>query len=211
MGHGKNLWGWTTKISALKEKMIVWRPCFDSPHSEIFIVTVDGNNFCMWEKKHPHLLVDRREMSHKFNHGAVKYEVAMSVFDSKCVWMSGPHRGGKHDMMIFREGLKGKIRQDKKVIVDRGYGRGCAAKRPDKRMLSQPNECDSKELNKFKSRARLRQENFNGRLKKYAVLENTFRHGEAKHKLVFEAFCVTVQYHIMNNGSQLYAIITYVV
>jgi hypothetical protein len=115
------------------------------------------------------------------------------------------HRGGKHDITIFREGLKGKIREGKKAIVDRGYGRGYAANRRDERMLSQPNGIDSKELNNFKSRARLRQETFNGRLKKYLALESTFRHGMAKHKLVFEALCVTVQYH-MNNGSHLYAV-----
>jgi hypothetical protein len=37
------------------------------------------------------------------------------------------------------------------------------------------------------------------------ALDQTFRHGMAKHKLVFEAICVTVQYH-MNNGSHLYEV-----
>jgi hypothetical protein len=189
------LWKWVGKISALKAKKIVWDPSLDSTNTEIFVVSIDGTDFRMWEKKHSTLPVDRGQMSHKFNHGAVKYEVAMSIFKPKCVWISGPHRGGKHDMTIFREGLKQKIKPGGLGIVDRGY----ATSQLDERMLSQPNAMDSKELNNFKSRARLRQETFNGRLNFFNILSQTFRHGIDKHKLVFEAVCVTVQYQ-MDNG-----------
>ena len=69
--------------------------------------------------------------------------------------------------------------------------------------LSLPNTFDAKTLNNFKSRARLRHETFNGRLKSFAILSETFRHGFDKHKFVFEAIAVTVQYQI-ENGSPLF-------
>jgi hypothetical protein len=85
------------------------------------------------------LPIDKCSHSHKFKHCAVKYEIALSVFQPKCVWISGPHRGGKHDNTIFREGLKHKIQPWKKCPVDRGY----VTSKPDEKMLSQPNACDS--------------------------------------------------------------------
>ena len=185
----------------MKEKKIVWDPLLDDPNSEIFIVSVDGTDFRMWEQKHPTLPIDRKQYSKKFNHGAAKYEIALSVVRPKCVWISGPHRGGKHDLTIFREGLKAKMPPGKRAIADRGY----VTNQPDERMLSTPSAKDSKELNNFKSRARLRQETFNGRLKFFCCLAETFRHGLDKHKLALEAVCVIVQYQ-MDNGSEIFAV-----
>jgi hypothetical protein len=63
----------------------------------------------------------------------------------------------------------------------------------------------SKELEKFKSRAWLRHETFNGRLKCFGSLSpQRFRHGIDKHKFVFEAIVVTVQYQ-MDNVSPIFA------
>ena len=89
----------------------------------------------------------------------------------------------------------------KKAIADRGY----KSSRLDEQFLSTPDSMDPAELNNFKSRVRLRQETFNGWLKKYESLQQTFRHGRHKHKDVLEAVCVIVQYQ-MDNGSELFAI-----
>jgi hypothetical protein len=199
--QGKPLWTWIGRIAALKAKKIVWGPHLDSRNTRIYVVTVDGTDFNMWEKKHPTLPRNKQLCSHKFNHAALKYEIALSVYESKCVWISGPHIGGKHDLTIFREGLKDKIRPGKKAIADRGYD----TNHVDEQMLAPPNAVDSKRLNNFKSRARLRQETFNGRLKFFASLSQTFRHGIDKHKLVLEAVCVTVQYH-MDNGKPVFSV-----
>ena len=86
--------------------------------------------------------------------------------------------------------------------VDRGY----QSSRPDERMLSLPNACDSELLYNFKSRSRLRGETFNGRLKKYEILNQTFRHGREKHSLAFlAAVVVTLQYR-MDNGEPLFEV-----
>jgi hypothetical protein len=82
--------------------------------TETFILAVDGTDFQMWEVKHPTLPIDRSQCSHKFKHGAVKYEIAISTYSSKICWISGPHTGGKHDLTIFREGLKQKIAPGKR-------------------------------------------------------------------------------------------------
>ena len=199
--QGKPLWTWVAKIAALKDLKIVWLPQLDDPNSENFILSVDGTDFRVWEPKHPTLNQDPRQMSHKFKHAALKYEIAVSTVRSKICWISGPHRGGKHDLAIFREGLKHRIAPGKKLNVDRGY----RSSRLTETMLAPPNEMDSPELHNFKSRGRLRGETLNGRLKKYEILNQTFRHGRDKHKLAFEAVIVCVQYH-MDNGRELFAV-----
>ncbi len=99
----------------------------------------------------------------------------------------------------LKEKMSGAI--GKKAIADRGY----KSSQLDEQFLSTPDSMDPAELNNFKSRARIRQETFNGRLKKYESLQQTFRHGERKHKDVLEAVCVIVQYQ-MDNGSKLFAV-----
>jgi hypothetical protein len=154
-------------------------------------------------KKHPTLSQDRTQMSHKFKHGALKYEIAVSNYHSQVCWIGGPHRGGKHDLTMFREGgLKQKFADGKLCNVDRGYHSG----RADEKMLCLPNLRDSKALNNFKSRSRLRGETFNGRLKTYEILNQTFRGGnQEKHRLAFEAVVVIWQYR-MDNGEPLFEV-----
>jgi hypothetical protein len=115
--------------------------------------------------------------------------------------------------MFRRGGLKEKLqalnvkirnfRRIKLTIADRGYR---SKKADEKNLLPVPNLMGSKEeLERFKSRARLCQETFNGRLKLFGSLSaQMFRHGFDKHKFVFEAVVVTVQYQ-MDSGSPIFA------
>jgi hypothetical protein len=80
-------------------------------------VSINGTDFRMREKKHPTLSVDKAQHLHKFKHGAVKYKITISVFRPQCIWISGPHRGGKHDLTIFQEGLKQNIKPGGKVLL----------------------------------------------------------------------------------------------
>jgi len=199
--RGKILWRWVARIAALKAKKIRWIPRLDNPEKETFILSLDGTDFRIWEPKHPTRPIDKGMMSHKFKHAAVKYEIAVSVQKSKVCFFSGPYRGGENDLEMFRKTLKHKVKEGKKVIADGGY----ATNKTDERMLSIPNPLDSPELKNFKSRSRLRLETLNGRLKKYEVLNQTFRHGLEKHRLAFEAVLVTCQY-VMDNGSELFQV-----
>jgi hypothetical protein len=201
--RGRHIWKWIERIAALKKKKIIWDPRLNDSNSEIFVVTIDGTDFRAWEKKHPTLPRDNGQCSQKFNHGAVKYEIAISIFAAKVVWIGGSFRGGEHDMTMLREGgLLDKIAPGKLGVVDRGY----KSSRPEvESKLSLPNVHDPKELNNFKSRSRLRQETFNGRLKFFNVLSQTFEHAFELHHLAFEAVVVIVQYQ-MDNGSPIFAV-----
>ena len=134
--------------------------------------------------------------SQKFDHGAVKYEIAIDIHRSKIVWISGPHRGAMHDKTVYCQpnGLQSMIPEGKLVIADGGYKRTGAAI---------PNPKDPKPMRRFKSRCRLRYATLNGRLKKFAILDQTFRHSLDKHQSAFEAVSVIIQYQ-MDNGSELY-------
>jgi hypothetical protein len=200
--RGEPLWRWVRMIAALKTKKIVWDESLDDPSSQVFIVSVDGTDFKVWEKKHPLFTIDKGQYSHKYNHGALKYEIAIDVYRSKVVWISGPpHRGGKADKTIFEEALKGKIQPGKKVITDRVYG--SKATPEDHAKLALPNPMDDQVLANFKSRARCRHETFNGRLKFFHALSDTYHHSSENHVHVFEAICVIVQYQ-MDNGGELF-------
>lgn len=198
--RGEPLWRWVRFIAALTAKKIKWDPLLDDPNSEVFIVTVDGTNFRTTEKKHPTLNKDPKMFDKKSNGAGVKYEVAIAVFRSKVVSILGPFPASVHDMTVFRMKLKDQIPCGKLAIADGGYE---SYLNGEDQKLSIPNTYDSKALANFKTRARLRQETFNGRLKTFACLKQIFRHSIDKHKLAFEAVCVTVQYQ-MDNGAPLF-------
>ena len=195
-------------------KKIIWDHTLEDANTEVFAISLDSTDFRMWERKHPVSPRDNGQCSKKFNHDAAKYEIALSLFRAKCIHIAGPYRGGMHDLEVFRGGgLKEKLKRNqerlkchqnkpKRAIVDRGYR---TSREDEEGMLSYPDNMDSKELGNFKSRGRLHQETFNWRLKLFCSLSDTFRHGFDKHKFVFEAIVVIVQYQ-MDNGSEIYAV-----
>lgn len=86
------------------------------------------------------------------------------------------------------------------AIVDRGY---TSDVKEEQDVLAIPRNSDSKDLNEYKRRARLRHESFNGRLKQYSILENTYRHDQKHHRSVMLAVASTVQYE-MNLGAPIF-------
>jgi NADPH:quinone reductase-like Zn-dependent oxidoreductase len=53
---------------------------------------------------------------------------------------------------------------------------------------------DSSEVKKFKEAARARQENVNGRMKEFALMDKRWIYHRDKHLVVFQAVVVLVQY-----------------
>ena len=148
-------------------------------------------------KIHIHLLYHlvRVSASHKIHHAAIKYKITLSVSTGQCIWINGPFCGGLHNITIFCDhGLKEKLLPGEVVIADRGY----QTSRQDKQFISVPNIYDTKETAKFKSQVRLQHEGFNGRLKKYALMEVVWKHRMEKHGWAFGAIAVMVQYHLEN-------------
>jgi hypothetical protein len=162
----------------------------------VFPISVDGVHALVQEPRHPVLSKNTAYHSHKSHSAALNYELGILIRKSQLAWISGPSPAGTHDITVFRRGLKDKIPVGKKAIGDNGY-RGEGA------VMSCPNSHDAALLRELKGRARARHETFNGRLKNFACLDQRFRHGIHKHKMVFIAVCVIVQYQ-MDNGSPLF-------
>jgi len=98
------------------------------------------------------------------------------------------------------EGLRAKLKRlGKRVIADKGC-------RGHPKLISLPNSCDSKEVSKFKSRARCRQEKLNGKIAEFECMNDIgFRHSKEKLQACFEAVAVIVQ-HKMDMGEPLHDI-----
>jgi len=166
-----------------------------------FIISVDGVHCKIPEPKHPTLSKDPSFYSHKSNSAGLNYELALSLTEPKLVWLKGPLPAGANpDLGVYQnkhpqlgeagEALKNKIPTGKKAITDGGY-----SDRKDPK-LSQPNSHDTEELRTFKARARMRQEAFHSRLKRFHCLTDVFRHGIDRHGVCFEAVAVICAYEM---------------
>lgn len=140
--------------------------------------------------------------SSKFNKAGLAYEIGVSVYHDKIVWVNGPFPAGQNDLRIFRKenGLMSKIPDGHRGIGDEGYvgEPGKAATR---------NEFDPPEVKDLKRRAKARQESVNSKLKAFGILKNVFRttgkQRLEKHQLAFEACLVIVQYELDNKSRKL--------
>jgi len=169
------------------------------------MVTVDGVHARTREFYHELMSKNPKLYSHKFNQAGLTYEIALSVYEDRCVHINGPFYASVHDKKVFEDdrldengnpmGLKYKIPEGHLVIGDKGY-RGC-------KNLSCSNSHDTPEVRKMKGRARARQEAFNKRIKTFQCLDTRFRHAGKKHHLCFEAVVVICQYQL-ENGSPLF-------
>lgn len=129
--HRKWNWFCVKKIAALKLEVIKWPDRWSNPFNPqdpdeetTFIVSVDGVHCAIEEPTLATLAKQQKYYSHKFGSAAYCYEIAMSIFTDKCVWIEGPFPAGKHDISIFRSKLKGFMKQNaagKLAIGDRGY------------------------------------------------------------------------------------------
>jgi DDE superfamily endonuclease len=161
-----------------------------------WFLSVDGTHCLIQE---PRSFPDKDWYSHKHNIPCVSYEIAIDLRESRIAWVSGPHKGGETDLVIFRKegGLRERIPEGFKIIGDKGY--------IGEEMVSANNRLDARQVKMFKKIARARHEDLNGRLKRFEVLSGRFRHNIVKHKIAFEAVCVLVQY-TLENGRPLHAI-----
>ena len=195
----KWVWFYVQKLQALKAQKIVWPSHWnpaESPNDDdtTFVITVDGVHCRIYEPKHGTYSKNPKFYSHKFKQAGLAYEIALSIYENKCVWINGPFAAGKNDVSIFRSALKQRM-AGKLGIADKGY-RGEAV------LLAASSSLDTPEVREFKSRALARHEKFNGQMKNFGCLSEQFRHGLEKHKMCFEAVGVICQCQL-ENGSPL--------
>ena len=199
-----HLWKWVLKMSALMNEKVVWdEEELNADDSPLFIGSVDGVDFNIWEKPSDRYNIDSDLMSYKSRHGAYRYLIACSVWHSKCIYVHGPVKAGEVvDLGLFRADLKAKMlaMPGKMLVADRGF----QTSEPDEvGIFAIPNPRDSRELATFKARVRQRQEIFNGRLKHHKILQDVFRFASDKHQHVVHAVVTRVQY-AMESGSPLF-------
>jgi hypothetical protein len=191
-------WYYVEKVQALKAQKITWP---EDLGDDIWVLTVDGTHCWIQEPQHPDWSQDREYYSHKYGKSGVNYELALSLTESRLIWMNGPFKAGINDLGVFIEkGLKAKLTATgKKGIGDGGYNGHID-------QISTPNSHDSDAVKMFKGRALKRQEKFNGFTKNFDCLSGRFRHSVARFKNCFEAICVISQYQ-MEHGNRLYDIL----
>jgi len=187
------VWKYARAIAALHEFKILWENF--GPHGTRFIISVDGVHFPI---KEPRKLPSSKWFSHKSHGPALAYEIALSLYVDQIAWFNGPYRAATADITIFRDGLEARIPDGKLAVGDSGYSSS------EKVSIIQEN--DSEEVRQFKERARARQENINERLKRFDILDNRFRYDAKKHRVVFTAGLVLVQYDI-ENGRPLLSVL----
>lgn len=193
-------WYYVYRIQQLKHEVISFPADFGP---DIWILTVDGTHCWVHEPNHPEFSQDSEYYSHKYNKAGLCYELAMSLKESRLIWMNGPFKAGESDLQIFRnQGLRDKLRSmGKKGIADGGYHA-----EEDFDVLSCPNNIDSAVVKKFKRRALKRQEKFNGMTKAFECLSSRFDHPIQRFAPCFEAVSVICQYQ-MRYGTPLYNIL----
>jgi hypothetical protein len=192
-------WFYVERIRALKKEKIKWPS--DNFGNDIWAIAVDGVHFQTEEIAHPTQPKDPAIYSYKYNCAGFIYEFAVALATSDLVWMNGPFEAGTYnDAAIFKKkGLKDKlISTGKKAIADGGY-------RGYPKIVSTPNSYDSDEVKLFKSRARQRNEKFNGTMKTFECLSSRFRHSKERLQCCVEAVAVVVQC-MMELGEPLYDI-----
>ena len=130
-----------------------------------------------------------------------RYEVGISIFESKCVWINGPFPASKADRAIFTKGgLRDKMAAGTKMkgIVDKGY-----LDKSDE-LISTHNSLDSNAVSKFKTRTRMRHETWNKRIKDWRCLGQEYRHKTMeKHQILMYAVAVITEYQI-EHGNPLF-------
>lgn len=187
-------WFYIKRIQALKEVKIRWDVLNGSPY--IVQVSDDGVHCRINEpRKQPSTKWSSKKYGKK---AAVTYEIGIAIHHNQVVLINGPHPAAMHDMTMFNsaEGVGARLPPGAKAVADRAYSGDQVCVR---------NEFDSDEVKQSKKRTRARHETFNGRIKSFHILDERFRLGVQKHKAVFEACCVIVQYD-MDTGRPLFRV-----
>ena len=189
---------------------IVWPGKKYRQSDDIWVASVDGTHLVVLEPGDSDVPKDPSYFSFKHHAPGFNYEVCIALFESKCIWLSGPHKAGTYnDAKMFKEcGLKDKLkRAGKKAIGDDGY-KGFS------NQIVTANALDSEAVREFKVRARQRHEIYNSKLKTYDILSERFRCKNnpndkytvsEKLQMCFEAVNVLVQYK-MEMGEPLFDI-----
>jgi hypothetical protein len=146
-------------------------------------VSVDGTNFMIYEQTP----FDRRWWSHKFNGPAVRYEIAVAIYNISIVHINGPFAcGANPDSGIFERKLHHILAAFERCISDKGYRAHkdkCTFIEKDGRV----NGKDSSFMRKLIACITARRETVNKRFKQWGIISQCYRHNLKKHQHAFRA------------------------
>jgi len=134
------------------------------------LVTVDGTDFKINEP----IPFNPAYFSHKFNHAALRYEVAVCIKTGWIVWVLGPFPAGAWpDLRIAREVLHHELCNGEMYYADGGY--------TDSFGYSINPDGTQTFTQRVAAICRARQETINGCFKQFRCLKNVWRHDRKKH------------------------------
>lgn len=152
-------------------------------------VTVDGTDFETVE----YSPFNKGRCSHKFNHAALRYEVAISVATCYIVHINGPFLAGDWpDLRVARRWLHSRLEPNEYYLADAGYQRGTSGIGPAIGRASMPRHRRA-EYDTLMAR----HETINRRFKEFAILGSRYRNQELKHSDIFHCVAVLVQVDIV--------------
>ena len=202
-------------IIALKNAIIRWdnrfigaEECDDGAHASVDCTDCQFQQILIDNpRRQGRKTINKKLYSYKIKKPALRYEVAISLWEDRIVWVNGPYLPGEfNDLQIFRHSLIHMLEPNERVIADKIY----RAEAPEKVI------CDGMigdyDLDILK-RAEGRHENLNRRLKQFSCLSDPFR-GRNKdaatkprdHAKMFNAVCVIVQVAMEIGEQELYDI-----
>ncbi|KAL7527586.1 hypothetical protein ACHAWF_002234, partial [Thalassiosira exigua] len=184
---------WKVIVAAIASLKNIWKNSLDAdfPEDQIFILTVDGVNFTIYEPRMNE--PGPKWYDHKSNSAGISYEVAIDIRRSRILWIRGPRPGGTSEIATFNGGKKkdkvkdpnclaNQIPEGKRVIGDSAF--------KSSKKVSTLAPGDSKQVKNFKRRAAARQETLFKRFKDFGILRHRFRHGLGQHRNVLDAVAV---------------------
>jgi len=172
-------------------KLIQAKICWDDGDCEAYLLSVDGVHFMIRE---PRRDPSTKWLSYKHKCAGLVYEIGLSVYENRIVWINGPFKASVHDKTVFDDhGLGAKIPDGKLAVTDRGYRGSDYIEK-----LAIRNVFDGPAVRAFKRRVRARHENLNKRFKCFDILKSVFRHDHTDHGTVMRAVAVLVQYDLEN-------------
>ena len=183
-----HVWIVLAAIDKIKSDVINLNNRFKDQNGSQCLLSVDGTDFRINEPSP----FSRLWYSHKFNHAALRYEVAICIQTGEIVWINGPFAAGAWpDINIFRGWLKKYLLPGERVEADGGYQGDDMVDGPEELARNMGQYMD-----KFIVRAR--HETVNARFKQFNALQQTFHHSKDKHAYVFNSVAVITQLAILN-------------
>ena len=149
--------------------------------------SLDGTDLWVFEQTE----FDKNDMSHKFKHAGLRYEIGLALGASKIVHVAGGVPCGSWpDVRLARTCLLPQMLPGEMPAADRGY--------QDNRdrfytPLRSPQTNRDRQLNRELKLIQARHEMVNRRFKDFRCLKEQFRHSRKQHKKVFAACANLVQ------------------